>query len=68
MTRKPTEAEIQQVMSETGMDYLQAMRHLQLRYRLQADLQRNPPKYPLGKSQYDMGDERSYCPFSTINS
>jgi hypothetical protein len=29
-----SEAEIQQVMRETGMDYLQAMRHLQQRAQL----------------------------------
>jgi hypothetical protein len=30
----PTEAEIQQVMKETGMDYLQAYYHLKARHQL----------------------------------
>ena len=68
MTRKLTEAEIEQVVQETGMGHLQAHRHLTQRYQIQADLQRNPPKYPLGKSAYDMGDRADYCPFNTINS
>ena len=43
-----SEAEIQQVMRGTGMDYLQAMRHLQQR----AQLAQMRVLYPLGKSQH----------------
>lgn len=68
MTRKPTDAEVIKVMEETGMERLQAYRHLQSRYLLQEDLQRNPPKYPLGKSAYDMSDMPSGDPHDTINS
>jgi len=68
MTRKPTEAEINIVMLETGMDYLQAHRHLTQRYQIQADLQRNPPKYSMGKSWYDSDRDDSFCPYATINS
>jgi len=67
MNRKPTEAEIQQVMLETKMGYLQALRHLTQRYQIQADLQRNPYLYPLGKSSHDWR-EPEFCPFNTINS
>jgi len=68
MPRKPTEVEIQQVMLETGMDNLQAHRHLTQRYQIQADLQRNPPPYSMGKSWYDSDSDESYCPYETINS
>ena len=44
----PSEQEIQQVMQHTGMQYLQALRHLQGR----ALLQQRPDPYPLGKSAY----------------
>ncbi len=40
MMRKPTEVAIQQVMQETGMEYLQAYRHLQQRYQLQDQCER----------------------------
>lgn len=44
-----TEAQIRQVMQQTGTDYLQALRHLQQRQALQ----RLPVQFPLGKSAYD---------------
>lgn len=68
MTRKPTEIEIQKVMQETGMAYVQAYRHLVQRYQIQADMRRNPPKYSMGKSCYDTDTAQVYCPFNTINS
>ena len=49
---QPSEADIQRVMAETGMDYLQARRHLQQRHQIQEDLHRTPNPYPLGKSAY----------------
>jgi hypothetical protein len=52
MYSKPNEADIQKVMKDTGMDYLQAIRHLQGRHILQERLQRNSNPYPLGKSQH----------------
>jgi hypothetical protein len=67
MNRIPTEGEIQRVMLETNMDYLQARRHLVQRYQIQADLQRNSPLYPLGKSSHEWR-EPEFCPFNTINS
>jgi hypothetical protein len=68
MTRKPTDSEVQAVMQETGMERLQAYRHLQQRAQIQADLQRNPPPYSMGKSWYDSGDTPSGDPHDTINS
>lgn len=45
---RPSEEEVQRVMKETGMDRLQAYRHVQERMYLQKV--KNP--YPLGKSQH----------------
>lgn len=42
--------DIQRVMSETGMDYMQALRHVQGKDLLQQTLQRKRDPYPLGKS------------------
>jgi hypothetical protein len=42
--RKPTEAEIQEVMAETKMDPVQAYHHLVQRYYLSEQLSRNPQK------------------------
>lgn len=39
-------------MSETGMDQLQAYRHMQGRMILQANARRTPSQFPLGKSQH----------------
>lgn len=36
----PSEADIQRVMRETGMDYVQAYRHVRQRIELQARLNR----------------------------
>lgn len=38
MFGRPNEAEVQQVMRETGMDYLQAYRHVQQRNYLRSRL------------------------------
>lgn len=48
MQVRPTEAQVQQVMKDTGMDYVQAYRHMQQRILLQS----RPNPYPLGKSQH----------------
>jgi hypothetical protein len=48
MQYRPTEAEVQKVMKDTGMNYLQAYRHLQQRHQL-ASL---PNSCPLGKSAH----------------
>lgn len=53
----PTEADVNKVMQETGMGYLQARRHLTQRRQILADLRRNPSPYPLGKSSHYMGDD-----------
>ena len=45
-----TEADIRKVMSETGMDYMQALRHVQSRDQLQQTLQSAADPFPLGKS------------------
>jgi hypothetical protein len=45
---RPSEDEIKKIMAETGMDYLQAYRHVQQRIYLAT--QKNP--YPLGKSAH----------------
>lgn len=45
---RPTEQDVQRVMQETGMQQLQAYRHVQ--QRMQVQQQREP--YPLGKSQH----------------
>jgi hypothetical protein len=45
---RPSEEEIAKVMKETGMDRLQAYRHIQGRMYLQRV--KNP--YPLGKTQH----------------
>ena len=47
---RPTEEEIKKVMQETGMDYMQAFRHLQGRMYLQKVVMANARQYPLGKS------------------
>lgn len=44
----PSEQEIQKVMQHTGMQYLQALRHL----RWRTLLQQRPDPYPLGKSAH----------------
>ena len=54
----PTEQAVAEVMSSMKMDYLQAYRHLQQRYQIQSDLQRNPPPYSMGKSAYDTDQQR----------
>jgi hypothetical protein len=53
MNMQPTEQAIREVMDKTKMDYMQAYRHLQQRYQIQADLQRNPARHSMGKSAYD---------------
>ena len=68
MTNKPSDSDVSKVMQETGMERLQAYRHLQQRAQIQADLRRNPPPYSMGKSWYDSDDGESYCPYATINS
>ena len=45
---RPSEEEVQRVMKETGMEYLQAYRHVQQRMFLAKV--KNP--YPLGKSAH----------------
>jgi hypothetical protein len=40
MYSRPNEADVQKVMRETGMDYLQAYRHVQQRNYLRERLQR----------------------------
>jgi len=45
---RPNEADVQKVMKDTGMEYMQAYRHVQARMYLQKV--QNP--YPLGKSQH----------------
>jgi len=50
MTRLPTDAEIQRVMDETGMQYIQARNHLVQRYSIQDKAARERNPYPLGKS------------------
>lgn len=50
---RPTDAAVQQVMCETGMERLQAYRHMQQRLQLQDQQKRKPDPYPLGKSAYD---------------
>lgn len=47
---KPTEAQVQKVMQDTGMDWLQAYRHVQARIQLQQTVWRRPASFPLGKS------------------
>ena len=49
---RPTDADVKKVMAETGMDELQAYRHMQQRMVLRAQLRRTPSPYPLGKSQH----------------
>ncbi len=61
---KPSDIDVQKVMQETGMDQLQAYRHLQQRAQIQADL----PRYSMGKSCYDSDTGPSFCPYETINS
>lgn len=65
---KPSDSEVEKVMDETGMDWVQAYHHLQQRAQIQADLQRNPPRYSMGKSAYDSDSGDSFCPYATINS
>lgn len=65
---KPTDSEVSKVMQEMGMERLQAFRHLQQRAQIQANLQRNPPLYSMGKSCYDSDSGEPYCPYATINS
>jgi len=50
-----TEDEITQVMADTGMDRLQALRHLQTRKQLQV----KPDPFPLGKSAYDVPEQHT---------
>lgn len=50
MTRLPTDAEIQRVMDETGMQYIQARNHLVQKYAIQDRLVRERNPYPLGKT------------------
>lgn len=46
----PADAAIQQVMRDTGMERMQAIRHLQQRQQIQDQLGRRPNPYPLGKT------------------
>lgn len=48
--RIPDEAEVKKVMVDTGMDYLQAYRHVQQRTWLRENVKE---EYPLGKSSHD---------------
>ena len=52
MYYNPPEESIRQVMKDTGMEYLQAIRHLQQRRELQMR-QRANPQPTMGKSCYD---------------
>ena len=47
---RPNEEEVKKVMQETGMDYLQAYRHVQFRNYLQKVILPQQRQYPLGKS------------------
>lgn len=47
---RPPKGEVERVMEETGMDRLQAHRHVQSRMYLLKVRMKNP--YPLGKSQH----------------
>jgi len=49
-----TEDNIAQVMTETGMDRIQALRHLQTREQLKT----LPDPFPLGKSAYDVPEQQ----------
>lgn len=55
---RPSEDQIQKVMQQTGMDCIQARNHLLQRHQIQQDLQRNPPRYSMGKSAYDSDQQR----------
>lgn len=48
----PRESEVTRLMAELGLDYLQAVRHLQQRHLIQEAAKRDPQPYPLGKTQH----------------
>ncbi len=50
-----TEDKITQVMTETGMDRIQAVRHLKAREHLKT----LPNSFPLGKSAYDVPEQQA---------
>lgn len=49
---RPNEKEIQRIMEDTGMSYMQAYRHAEQRRYIQAAQRQNPPRN-MGKSSYD---------------
>jgi ferritin-like protein len=51
--RYPTKEAIEQVMKETGMEYMQAYYHLVARYTLQDRASREISPRTMGKSNYD---------------
>lgn len=47
---RPSEEEVQKVIKDTGMDYMQAFRRVQSRLYLQKVIIGQQQRYPLGKS------------------